>query len=50
MGNGFGLSGSVGGTVNANVTEWLGDAVLAPTVPGVPEVDITHVLGDPVCD
>jgi hypothetical protein len=49
-GSGFGLAGSVGGTVNANVIQWLGNGVATPTVPGVPEVDITHVLGDPVCD
>lgn len=33
------------GTVAANVTQWLGTAAATPTVAGVPEVDITHVLG-----
>jgi hypothetical protein len=35
---------------DANVTQWAGKPVAAPAVDGVPEVDITHVLGDPVCD
>lgn len=32
-------------TVNANVIQWLGTACAAPTVAGVPEVDITHFNG-----
>jgi hypothetical protein len=34
----------------ANVEAWFGAPVASPTQPGVPEVDVTHVLGDPVCD
>jgi hypothetical protein len=37
------------GRVNADVTHWLGTAAATPTVGGVPEVDITHVLGTEVC-
>lgn len=33
--------------VAANVTHWLGTAAATPTVAGVPEVDITKVLGTP---
>jgi hypothetical protein len=42
------LSGSVNSVtteVSANVTKWLGTAPETPTVPGVPEVDITYVSG-----
>jgi hypothetical protein len=48
-------AGSVGGLLTAattantglaNVTQWLGTAVATPTVAGVPEVDVTHILGD----
>jgi hypothetical protein len=38
------------GSGDANVTQWVGKPVAAPAVDGVPKVDITHVLGDPVCD
>lgn len=31
-----------------NVTQWLGTACAAPTVSGVPEVDITHIAGSAV--
>jgi hypothetical protein len=34
---------------DANVTHWLGTGVTT-NVGGVPEVDVTHVLGSPVCD
>ena len=34
----------------ANVEAWLGAPVVMPTVPGVPTVDVTHVLGSPVCN
>jgi hypothetical protein len=34
----------------ANVEAWLGTPAATPTQPGVPEVDITHLLGSPVCD
>ena len=33
----------------ADVRHWLGVAV-SITVPGVPQVDVTHLLGSPVCD
>jgi hypothetical protein len=42
------LSGSVNSVttaVTANVTQWLGTACATPTVAGVPEVDVTYVLG-----
>lgn len=29
----------------ANVTQWLGTAAATPTVAGVPEVDVTHLVG-----
>jgi len=32
-------------TRKVNVTEWLGTAAATPTVAGVPEVDLTHVMG-----
>jgi 23S rRNA U2552 (ribose-2'-O)-methylase RlmE/FtsJ len=34
------------GIVEANVVEWLGTAPATPTVAGVPEVDVTHILGE----
>jgi hypothetical protein len=34
----------------ANVEAWMGKPVAIPTVDGVPEVDVTHVGGEPVCD
>jgi hypothetical protein len=34
----------------ANVEAWRGDLVVPATVPGVPEVDVTHVGGEQVCD
>jgi hypothetical protein len=34
----------------ANVEAWFGWPVVVPTVPGVPEVDVTHVSGEQVCD
>ena len=33
------------GPGQANVTQWLGTAAATPTVAGVPEVDITHLVG-----
>lgn len=33
------------GPVAANVTQWLGTAAATPTVAGVPEVDVTHLVG-----
>ena len=43
------VSEEVSGTFfRINVTQWLGPNT--PTMAAVPEVDITHVLGDPVCD
>lgn len=37
----------VGGTdqLQVDVTQWLGSAVATPSVAGVPEVDVTHILG-----
>lgn len=35
-----------GDVLDVSVTQWLGTAAATPTVAGVPEVDITHVLGD----
>jgi hypothetical protein len=34
----------------ANVEAWFGAPVVVPTVLGVPEVDVTHVSGEQVCD
>jgi hypothetical protein len=34
----------------ANVEAWMGKPVAIPTVDGVPEVDVTHVGGEAVCD
>jgi hypothetical protein len=34
----------------ANVEAWFGAPVVMPTVPGVPAVDVTHLLGQPLCD
>jgi hypothetical protein len=34
----------------ANVEAWMGAPVVIPTLPGVPEIDVTHVGGEPVCD
>jgi hypothetical protein len=45
----FGGLTITGGRVNADVTHWL-NAPVTTNVDGVPKVDITHVLGDPVCD
>jgi hypothetical protein len=36
---------SVGAPATANVTQWNGDAVAAPTQAGVPEVDVTYIAG-----
>jgi len=38
---------AVAGTdvLDVSVTEWIGTAAATPTVAGVPEVDITHVIG-----
>ena len=36
---------SATGLLPANVTQWLGSAAATPTVAGVPEVDLTHVMG-----
>lgn len=36
---------SATGEVDANVTQWLGTAAATPTVAGVPEVDLTHLVG-----
>lgn len=33
------------GTIDVNVTTWLGTAAATPTVAGVPEVDVTHWIG-----
>ncbi len=35
----------VSGAVEADVVSWLGTAAAAPTVAGVPEVDVTHMAG-----
>jgi hypothetical protein len=54
-GNVVGSVGSISGLtitsgrVNANVTHWLGDDLVAPNVSGIPAVDITRVLGSEVC-
>lgn len=42
-------SGSVELPFWADVTRWLGIGVTI-NIPGVPKVDVTHVLGDPVCN
>lgn len=39
------LDVSATGEADANVTQWLGTAAAAPTVAGVPEVDLTHIVG-----
>lgn len=39
------FAGSATGLLPANVTQWLGQAVAAVTVNGVPEVDVTHFGG-----
>ncbi len=33
---------------SVSVTHWNGTAVATPTTAGVPEVDVTHVIGDPI--
>jgi hypothetical protein len=54
-GSGFGLNSNfsalttTSGRVDANVTNWLGTGVTV-NVSGIPRVDVTHVLGDAVCD
>jgi hypothetical protein len=35
----------VGGRMDSNVGAWLGTVPATPTVPGVPEVDVTHWVG-----
>lgn len=35
----------IAGTPKVDVSAWLGTAAATPTVPGVPEVDLTHVAG-----
>lgn len=34
-----------GGDIRVNLTQWLSTAAATPTVAGVPEVDITHLVG-----
>lgn len=48
VGNIQGSVGSVTGTTNANVLQWVGQSVPTPNVTGVPKVDVTNWLSGSV--